>query len=383
MEKNCRLTRSWVKTLPIITLSAAQRWFIRLLPNKHIELVSLLGLACFCCNSALADYAVSDLLIVLDDDGRSHTVQHTVASGGPRITLTLPGSIIPQEVMFFGANRDQQQEQLQSNPKHIEVENGTAFARYQHQYGDSVQQADAGLYTLTTPSVPDTIEANAPLSQSGITWVFPIELDIVSYTVTDPAVGRWISANNTLTYHQLGNSPVTLSIQYRSKSFADQSSEPLCSDIAPPSDACSEDSDEDGVPDYRDICIADIGDPSNSLGCPPEQSIVLSDIVFDTGRTYLDVSARNQLDRVAYALLRTDDSYYEIGAHTDNVGGSESNRALSQKRADAVRHYLMLRGIHPNALVAQGYGEQYPVRDNASQDGKRANRRVELVNISR
>jgi len=333
---------------------------------------------------AYAEYAISDLLIVLDDDGRSHTVQHTVASGGPRVTLSLPGSIIPQEVLYFGQNRQQQQEQLNLNPRFIDVVNGSAFARYHHQYGESVQKTEPDEFTLTTQSIPNTLTTTqSSLTQSSITWVFPLEFDILSYTVTDPTDGRWVSANNTLTYHQLGSNAVTLSINYRNRSYDAHTIEPLCSDIGPPTDACAEDKDADGVPDYRDICITEPGVPSNQLGCESDKNMILSNIVFDTGRTYLDIAARNLLDRVAYAILQKDNTYYEIGAHTDNDGSAESNTTLSQKRADAVRHYLLLRGVNPNTLLATGYGEQYPIRDNASADGKRANRRIELMKITR
>jgi len=335
---------------------------------------------------AMADYAVSDLLIVLDSDGRSQTVQHTIASSGSRIRLQLPGSIIPQEVMFFGADREASELLYNNDPTLIEIQEGSAFARYQHQYGDEVRQTKPGHYTLTTQSIPESITfVETPLNRTGITWVFPVEFEVVSYTVTDPDIGRWVSANNTLTFHQLSDSPVTLSINYKNKSIKADDAKPLCSDIGPPSDTCSEDTDTDGVPDYRDICVNENDTAGNAFGCSRADNMILSDIVFETGRTYLDVSARNLLDRVAYALLHDDVErrYFEVGAHTDNVGSAESNRQLSQKRADAVRHYLLLRGVNPNTLLATGYGEAYPIRDNTSTEGKRANRRVELVEITR
>lgn len=324
----------------------------------------------------------SDVLIVLDTDGRSHTVQHTVATNGDVLTLLLPGSVIPQEVMFFGPERDRFAKLHKSNPSTVELSSGSAFARYQHQYGVEVQQVRAGHFVLTTASMPTNLKVyDKPLSQSSISWVFPNEFELVSYSVTDYNTGRWVSVNNILTFHNTGNTPVELSINYK-KTAGTLTTDPLaCSDIQAPSDACADDNDEDGVPDYRDICVSNLGQVANVFGCATDLGMILHNIEFTTGRTYLDVAARHLLDKVAYALLKSSHSFYEIGAHTDNAGASHSNQQLSQKRADAVRHYLMLKGVDPNALRAAGYGEAYPVRDNASADGRRANRRVELVVI--
>ncbi|MCL4152997.1 UNVERIFIED_CONTAM: hypothetical protein GTU68_042090 [Idotea baltica] len=84
------------------------------------------------------------------------------------------------------------------------------------------------------------------------------------------------------------------------------------------------------------------------------------------------------LDAVAQTLLIHENRYFEIGAHTDNAGAAANNKQLSKKRADAVRHYLILKGVDPNSITAEGYGEKYPIRDNSNSEGRRANRRVEL-----
>jgi len=333
---------------------------------------------------------ISDLLIVLDADGRSHTVQHTIASSGPTLTLTLPGSIIPQEVMFFGLDHDQQTELYKQSPNTIKINSGSAFARYQHQYGVEVQQIAENDFVLTTPSVPQNISIDRYskdqgskdqyiLTHSATTWVFPSEYELVSYTITDSDTGRWVVNGTTITFHQTGNEPVELSINYKHKANKSNDAGLNCNSAGAPSDECADDKDEDGVPDYRDICTGLIGQENNQFGCPPNLNMVLADIEFAIGRTYLDVRARHLLDKVAYALLRYEGRYFEIGAHTDNEGAAKNNQILSQKRADAVRHYLLLRGVDPNTLKATGYGEKYPIRDNAKKAGRRANRRIELV----
>lgn len=68
----------------------------------------------------------------------------------------------------------------------------------------------------------------------------------------------------------------------------------------------------------------------------------------------------------------------EIATHTDSKGDAEINQRLSQRRADAVRKHLVQSGVAAQQLVAVGYGESQPVADNASSEGRKANRRVEF-----
>ena len=328
-----------------------------------------------------ADEVISDLLIVLDSDGRSHIAQHSIASNGPTISVRLPGSVVPQEVLIFGPAQEAYREQYQSDPKLLTLENGSAFVRYQHQYGNEVEQIQPGHFVLSVESVPFNI--NTPtLNRSTITWVFPSEYELVSYTVADENTGNWVVASNTLTFDQSGIEPATLSINYKNKKASRLRLTPECPEGIPERDDCADDLDEDGVPDYRDICISEKGQTNNAYGCLENHNMTLTAINFTTGRTYLDINSRAALDKVANALSGTPDVYFEIGSHTDNEGAASSNLLLSRKRADAVRHYLILKGVNPNSISATGYGEKYPIRDNASTDGRRANRRIELVVIN-
>jgi OOP family OmpA-OmpF porin len=69
----------------------------------------------------------------------------------------------------------------------------------------------------------------------------------------------------------------------------------------------------------------------------------------------------------------------EIAGHTDNVGPADQNRALSQKRAEAVVKYLVDKGVDKSRLIAKGYGPDKPIADNKDAKGKQKNRRVEFV----
>jgi outer membrane protein OmpA-like peptidoglycan-associated protein len=71
----------------------------------------------------------------------------------------------------------------------------------------------------------------------------------------------------------------------------------------------------------------------------------------------------------------------EIQGHTDNTGTDAINNPLSQARADAVRNYLIARGVDPNRLVAKGYGSAKPVGSNATDQGRYQNRRIDVVRV--
>jgi outer membrane protein OmpA-like peptidoglycan-associated protein len=105
----------------------------------------------------------------------------------------------------------------------------------------------------------------------------------------------------------------------------------------------------------------------------------VSDVLFDTGQHTLKPGAREKLATVAGILLAYPDLNLEVDGHTDSVGDDDSNQALSERRAEAVRGYLVQQGITATAIAAQGYGESQPVASNDVPAGRQQNRRVELV----
>ncbi|TFW13911.1 OmpA family protein [Duganella callida] len=101
-------------------------------------------------------------------------------------------------------------------------------------------------------------------------------------------------------------------------------------------------------------------------------------IEFDSGKATLTPSGQAILDEMAAALQKVKGKKVEVIGHTDNVGLRDSNLALSQARAEAVRSYLSARGINQEMITVSGQGPDRPVADNTSADGRARNRRIEF-----
>ncbi len=103
-------------------------------------------------------------------------------------------------------------------------------------------------------------------------------------------------------------------------------------------------------------------------------------VLFASAQWDLLPSAQVKLDDVARALTEEDpDSKMVVEGHTDSQGTPSFNQDLSQKRADAVRTYMVSRGIATDRITAQGFGLARPIADNVSAEGRANNRRVEIV----
>lgn len=144
------------------------------------------------------------------------------------------------------------------------------------------------------------------------------------------------------------------------------------------------DTDKDGVSDLDDRCPAVAGTIANK-GCPEitkEDQVkitsIASKIYFETGKATLKAESYAQLDALVLILNKYEGAILVIEGHTDNVGEDAYNMTLSQQRTDAVKAYLMSKGIMESRLVAYGYGETRPVDDNNKSTGRAKNRRVEL-----
>ena len=105
--------------------------------------------------------------------------------------------------------------------------------------------------------------------------------------------------------------------------------------------------------------------------------VVLSgELLFGTASSRLPENAYAYLDRIATLLGTGSQAMVLISGHTDNQGDADTNRRLSQKRADAVRVYLITRGISVKRLFAKGYGSAQPLASNDTELNRRRNRRI-------
>ncbi len=107
--------------------------------------------------------------------------------------------------------------------------------------------------------------------------------------------------------------------------------------------------------------------------------IVLEGVTFASGSAELTPEREKMLLRVLNTLNAYPDIKVEIRGYTDNVGKASSNKRLSQRRANAVRYWILNKGISPERVVANGYGEENPIADNSTKEGRRLNRRIEFV----
>jgi outer membrane protein OmpA-like peptidoglycan-associated protein len=175
---------------------------------------------------------------------------------------------------------------------------------------------------------------------------------------------------------------------------------------------CPGDEDGDGVLDGLDRCPrTPLGASVNAAGCPlsqpgrqpaaapadsapaptPEQRapaprpgapMVLENVTFGTGSARLQAGSYVELDSIAKVLVANPGLRVEIGGHTDASGSPADDMHLSTLRAEAVRNYLVAKGVPFQQMVAQGYGGTVPRTPDTTPRGRAANRRVEIRPIA-
>ncbi len=110
----------------------------------------------------------------------------------------------------------------------------------------------------------------------------------------------------------------------------------------------------------------------------PPKDFVLENVYFDTGKSTLKPTSNAALNNLVEILKIKNTMVVEIQGHTDDVGKLEENMTLSQARADAVKKYLVSKGIEDARITSKGYGPTKPIAQNNSEAGKAKNRRTSL-----
>jgi OmpA-OmpF porin, OOP family len=161
-------------------------------------------------------------------------------------------------------------------------------------------------------------------------------------------------------------------------------------------DGCPLDSDKDGVYDYLDKCPGTAaGVKVDKDGCPPpvaikkeaaaapeiiEKGRTTLHVLFDTNKANIRKNSFKDVEALADVMKQYPELNVTIEGHTDNVGSDAYNKKLSQSRADAVKKYMVDKaGIDAKRITAIGFGEENPIADNATKDGRAKNRRVEAA----
>lgn len=145
---------------------------------------------------------------------------------------------------------------------------------------------------------------------------------------------------------------------------------------------CPLDSDADGVADHLDRCRdTPEGSAVDARGCPVagERFAIVTNINFDFDRASVRGDVKKRLSRVIRLLQEMPEIDVEIVGYTDDVGSVDYNLALSMRRAESVRDYMVAQGIDASRLSVSGRGEADPIVPNSTPEGQAVNRRVEFV----
>lgn len=145
------------------------------------------------------------------------------------------------------------------------------------------------------------------------------------------------------------------------------------------------DTDGDGVNDNADECPKTPG-PITNKGCPiiekKDQEVIdmaVKNLEFETGKDIIEESSNASLNSLAEKLRQKSEWNLLLSGHTDNVGDDDANMILSKNRSEAVKKFLISKGIAESRIKVNYFGETKPIADNNTSEGRQKNRRVEFV----
>jgi outer membrane protein OmpA-like peptidoglycan-associated protein len=220
-------------------------------------------------------------------------------------------------------------------------------------------------------------EGSQPIDTSTPVAPAPEPVVLVSGKVIDPKTGKPIDAKiiyeNLLDGVEIGTAQTNpLTGEYKivlpkGKKYAFRA-------IAKDYLAESQSIDLTNIDEYKEITNSNL----KLVAIEEGAKIALNNLFFDTGKADVRPDSYPELDRIALSVTENPKLIIEIGGHTDNVGKDEANQTLSQGRADSVREYIIGKGVEPDRIKSKGYGETQPIQTNDTDEGRQANRRVEV-----
>ena len=135
------------------------------------------------------------------------------------------------------------------------------------------------------------------------------------------------------------------------------------------------DTDKDGVLNDKDICPnTPLGEAVNSDGCPEKVTL---HVKFEYNSAEISSDSYDIMQKYADFLIKYSSYSAKIVGHTDSRGSAKYNQTLSEKRANAVKNMLLEKGVPADRLSSEGKGEADPMADNATDEGRAQNRRIE------
>lgn len=143
--------------------------------------------------------------------------------------------------------------------------------------------------------------------------------------------------------------------------------------------AAPADSDGDGIVDADDQCPGTpAGQKVTAYGCAQTEKLEIAlNVQFASGKSEIDAKFTADLEKFAAFMTKHPETKAEIAGHTDNTGSEKMNTRISQKRADAVKKYLVdTLKVDQTRITAKGYGPSQPTADNTTPEGREKNRRV-------
>ena len=104
----------------------------------------------------------------------------------------------------------------------------------------------------------------------------------------------------------------------------------------------------------------------------------MDDVLFDFDKSNIKPEAGAILDRLVAFMNENKDQKANLSGHTDSVGTDAYNQALSERRVNSVRDFVVKKGVDSGRVSGQGFGESKPIADNKTAEGRSKNRRVEI-----